>query len=174
MITYLVDSSYPAKRIRSTLLWEKLSNSGDILKLIVPNYCRRAVCGWTNHSCKVISYKMRENEMDYRGSKSEFQIPQPKEIYVKEQRVDGSCFGFSPKLRCTLMDRENSYQVNNLSKRLNNKQFSTLTQKSTSLAFEHRAPCRCLCPLVIDQREHRAPCIWASGKWNEMKWGKLN
>jgi hypothetical protein len=70
---------------------------------------------------------MRENEMGNRGSKSEFQIPQPTEISVKEQRVDGSCFGFSPKLRCTLMDRENSYQVNNLSKRLNNKQFSTLT-----------------------------------------------
>ena len=24
-----------------------------------------------------------------------------------------------------------------------------------SLAFENRAPCRCLCPFVIDQREHR-------------------
>ena len=24
------------------------------------------------------------------------------------------------------------------------------------LAFEHRAPCICLCPIVIDQREHRA------------------
>jgi len=80
---------------------------------------------------------MRENEMGNRGSKSVFLNPHPlwsvtvrakaKEIYVKEQRVDGSCFGLSPKLRCTLMDRENSYQINNLSKRLNNKQFSTLT-----------------------------------------------
>jgi hypothetical protein len=70
---------------------------------------------------------MSENEMDYRGSKSEFLNPQPKEISVKEQRVDGSCFGYKPKLRCTLMGCENSYQVNNLSKRLNNKQFSTLT-----------------------------------------------
>ena len=72
---------------------------------------------------------MSENEMDYRGSKSEFLNPQPKEIFVKEQRVDGSC-GLKSKLmllRCTLMDCENSYLVNNLSKRLNNKQFSTLT-----------------------------------------------
>ena len=75
----------------------------------------------------VISYKMSKNEMEYRGSKSEIKNPQPTKISVKEQRVDGSCFGLSPKLRCTLMDYENSYLVNNLSKRLNNKQFSTLT-----------------------------------------------
>jgi hypothetical protein len=94
---------------------------------------------------------MRENEMGNRGSKSVFLNPQPlplacakgkgwsktvrakaKEISVKEQRVDGSCFGLSPKLRCTLMDRENSYQVNNLSKRLN-KQFSTLTPRQMKL-----------------------------------------
>ena len=71
---------------------------------------------------------MNENEMDNRGSKSGIlSIPQPKRISVKEQRVDGSYFGIIPRLRCTLMDYENSYLVNNLSKRLNNKQFSTLT-----------------------------------------------
>jgi hypothetical protein len=77
---------------------------------------------------------MSENEMDYRGSKSEFLNPQPKEITVKEQRVDGSCFGLSPKLRCTLMDGASYYQVNNLSKRLNNKQYSTLTLTPFALA----------------------------------------
>ena len=127
MITYLVDSSYPAKYFGKILMWEKLSNSGDILKLIVPNYPLKRVCGWTNHSCKVISYKMSENEMGNRGSKSVFLNPQPKEISVKEKRVDGSCFGYKPKLRCTLMGGESYYQVKNLSKRLNNKQFSTLT-----------------------------------------------
>ena len=71
---------------------------------------------------------MQETKLGYRGSKSYFLIK-----FVKEQRVDGSCFGLSPKLRCTLMDRENSYQINNLSKRLNNKQFSTLTL--TPVAF---------------------------------------
>jgi hypothetical protein len=73
---------------------------------------------------------MSENEMGYRGSKSEFLNPQPIEISVKEQRVDGSYFGYKPKLRCTLMGGESYYQVNNLSKRFNNKQFSTLTPKS--------------------------------------------
>ena len=33
---------------------------------------------------------MIENEMGYRGSKSENNIPQPNFISVKEQRVDGS------------------------------------------------------------------------------------
>jgi len=35
---------------------------------------------------------MNENEMGYRGSKSEIQNPIPNGISVKEQRVDGSCF----------------------------------------------------------------------------------
>ena len=67
---------------------------------------------------------MSENEKDYRGSKSLLDISK-----VKEQRVDGSCCIKSKLmlLRCTLMDYENSYLVNNLSKRLKNKQFSTLT-----------------------------------------------
>jgi hypothetical protein len=52
---------------------------------------------------------MNENEMGYRGSKSEFLIPQPNEISVKEQRVDGSYFGLKPKLRCTLTDFERNY-----------------------------------------------------------------
>ena len=45
---------------------------------------------------------MSENEMVYRGSKSEFtkQDTQSKIVNsVKEQRVDGSYFGISPKLR---------------------------------------------------------------------------
>jgi hypothetical protein len=35
---------------------------------------------------------MIENEMDYRGSKSEIKLPQPYKFSVKEQRVDGSWF----------------------------------------------------------------------------------
>ena len=97
---------------------------------MVPNYIRKIISGWSNHSGKVTSYKMIEKEMGYRGSKSESIYPQPNKLSVKEQRVDGSCFGYKPKLRCTLMDCENSYQVKILSKRLNNKQFSTLTHKS--------------------------------------------
>ena len=62
----------------------------------------------------VISQKMNENEMGYRGSKSEIQCPQPKEFSVNEQRVDGSYFGMSrniSKLRCILMGCESSYQI---------------------------------------------------------------
>jgi len=45
----------------------------------------------------VTSQKMIENEMDYRGSKSEIKLPQPKQISVKEQRVDGSWYSKTNK-----------------------------------------------------------------------------
>lgn len=63
----------------------------------------------------VISYKMIENEMGYRGSKSIC-----KNI-VKEQRVDGSYFGLAPRLRYTLMASERRYQVRILSNQLTKK-----------------------------------------------------
>ena len=69
---------------------------------------------------------MSENEMGYRGSKSEIQRPQPNELFVKEQRVDGSCFGFISKLRYTLMGCESSYQVRFLSNQINKLFFSNL------------------------------------------------
>jgi hypothetical protein len=76
----------------------------------------------------VTSYKMNENEMGYRGSKSVFLIPQLTKISVKEQRVDGSwCIKAKSKqmhLRCTLMDFERNYQIKYPSKQLN--YFSTL------------------------------------------------
>jgi len=52
--------------------------------------------------------------MGNRGSKSDFIIKS-----VKEQRVDGSYFGFIPRLRCTLMGGESCYLINILSKQLN-------------------------------------------------------
>ena len=72
---------------------------------------------------------MSENEIGYRGSKSVFQSPQPKEISVKEQRVDGSYYGFFPKLRCTLMGFERSYQIKYPSNPFLKKYFSTLNIK---------------------------------------------
>jgi hypothetical protein len=71
-------------------MWVKLSNSGDTLKLLIPSYNRKAISGWNNYPCMVTSQKMSENEMGYRGSKSEFLNPQPNRDSVKEQRVDGS------------------------------------------------------------------------------------
>ena len=70
-----------------SLMCLKLSNSGDTLKLIVPSYSRKAISGQNNYLGKVTSYKMNENEMGYRGSKSEVVLSTTS---VKEQRVDGS------------------------------------------------------------------------------------
>uniref|UniRef100_UPI003002FF64 LAGLIDADG homing endonuclease n=1 Tax=Elmerina hispida TaxID=1245649 RepID=UPI003002FF64 len=93
------------------------------------------ISGQNNSLGKVTSQKMSENKMEYRGSKSNIlnRLPQPNDLnfFVKEQRVDGSYFvkqNICKKLRCTLMVGENSHQVKTLSKGLNNKNFSTLTQ----------------------------------------------
>jgi hypothetical protein len=60
---------------------------------------------------------MKETKMGNRGSKSKIlQTQSPNRIFVKEQRVDGSCFGLSPKLRCTLMGGASYYQINYPSK----------------------------------------------------------
>ena len=66
---------------------------------------------------------MNESEMGYRGSKSELEIGS-----VKEQRVDGSCFGISPKLRYTLMGGESRYQIKIPSKQLKNKRNFCMAQ----------------------------------------------
>jgi hypothetical protein len=69
---------------------------------------------------------MQETEKGYRGSKSEIlQTQSPKRVSVKEQRVDGSCFGYKPKLRCTLMGGASYYQINYPSKQFKSS-FSTL------------------------------------------------
>jgi hypothetical protein len=72
---------------------------------------------------------MNENEMGYRGSKSDFITK-----FVKEQRVDGSlCFN-QKHIRCTLMGFERNYQVKILSKQLNNIKFSTLNAQSKTMS----------------------------------------
>jgi len=102
--------------------WPKLSNSGNILKLMIPNYNWKIISGWSNFSGKETSHKMSKNEMGYRGSKSD-------SFSVKEQRVDGSwCIKFW-HLRCTLMGFERNYQVRILTKQLINKTYSTLSNK---------------------------------------------
>jgi len=129
----------PASWARASSMWDKLSNSGDTLKLMVPSYSRKTICGWSNYSDfffgrgqknKVTSHKMIENEMGYRGSKSitSLNVPQAinKLVIVKEQRVDGSwCInpgyglakvGQVMHLRCTLMGSERNYQAKTLSK----------------------------------------------------------
>ena len=89
----------------------------------------------------VISQKMIEKEMGYRGSKSitdqlrehysrggssirrMLDLHKPashKSVIVKEQRVDGSwCGVYTPRLRCTLTDFERNYQVKIPSNQIN-------------------------------------------------------
>ena len=55
----------------SLFIWDKLSNYGDTLKLLVPSSIWKYVCGWTNHSCMVISQKIFERKMGNRVAKSE-------------------------------------------------------------------------------------------------------
>jgi len=74
---------------------------------------------------------MNENEMGYRGSKSNFKLKLDPQSnidlnFVKEQRVDGSWWigKYNPiHLRCTLMGFERNYQVNNPSSQLKKKIF---------------------------------------------------
>ena len=108
----------------------KLSNSGDILKLLIPSYCWKIVSGQNNYLGMVTSHKMSENEMGYRGSKSVLTNT------VKEQRVDGSWFlaKMARSLRCTLMGGESRSQVKILSKQLNKQRnFSTLLAQQPKL-----------------------------------------
>jgi len=74
---------------------------------------------------------MSENEMGYRGSKSLLLSNKS----VKEQRADGNYLTNLVKLRCALMDCENSYQVRFLSKqlKLNKLFFSTVSVKRSQL-----------------------------------------
>ena len=109
-----------ALRGRISLICLKLSNSGDILKFMVPSLIRKYMSGQNNNLGTVTSHKMIENEMDYCGSKSVL-------VAVKEQRVDGSWLLAFPvrSLRCTLMVFERNYQIKVLSKQLNQKNFCT-------------------------------------------------
>jgi hypothetical protein len=79
--------AFPAELFGKLLLWEQLPNSGDALKLLIPNcsIIRKAISGRSNDPCKVISQKMIEREIGNRGSKSVVF----ENTIVKEQRVDG-------------------------------------------------------------------------------------
>jgi hypothetical protein len=110
-----------------TLRRDKLPNSGDTLKFMVLNYSWKAISGWINYPCIVISHKIDEKKMGNRGSKSEFSLNS-----VKEQRADGSWYiKFKLMyLRCALTGFERNYQINNLSNQNKKLPFSTLIKKS--------------------------------------------
>lgn len=91
----------PRGHIRGKSVYgDKLSNSGELLKLKVPSCSWKTISGWGNYLDMVRSLNMSENEMENRGSKSTIL----NSIAVKEQRVDGSWSIKSQliDLRCTL------------------------------------------------------------------------
>ena len=125
----------PALCFGKTHKWVKLSNSGDTLKLMIPSYSRKAISGQNNYLGMVTSHKMTENEMGYRGSKSEFikQNPEPNIINsVKEQRVDGGYCNKLLQLRYTLMGLERGYQVKIPSNQINKQNYSTFSNTNLS------------------------------------------
>jgi len=93
---------------------------------MVLNYSRKAISGWINYPCIVISHKIDEKKMGNRGSKSEFISNS-----VKEQRADGSWYIKSKLmyLRCALTGFERNYQINNPSNQHKKLPFSTLIKK---------------------------------------------
>lgn len=125
IIRFKVESDQPAVVIwEITHLWVKLSNSGNSLKVLIPNCSRKAISGRGNYSCMVISQNITwrsllfvlikfvkggsfvvEREMGYRGSKliaGLHYCTKCNSVLVKEQRVYGS-FSIKPMLlRCTL------------------------------------------------------------------------
>lgn len=122
-------------------MWEKLSNSGEALKLLIPNLVWKYGGGRSNDSYMVTSQKMNENEMGNRGSKSMLN-----NNIVKEQRVDGSYINpflvrkakiKDSMLRCTLMGLKRDYQVKTLSNQIINKRFySSNLPQSVQLSKE--------------------------------------
>ena len=69
---------------------------------MIPSQVPKYLGGWSNYSGKVISQKMSENEMGYRGSKSD--KAGLLGLSVKEQRVDGSSSSRNLEfVRCTLV-----------------------------------------------------------------------
>ena len=122
----LLVSSKAVKCCGKTLLWLKLSNSGDSLKLTVPSNNRKVISGQNNYLGTVTSCKISENEMGYRGSKSILNCN-----IVKEQRVDGSwsikAITKKMLLRCTLMGFERNYLVKIPSVQNNKLFFSTVS-----------------------------------------------
>ena len=91
---------------------------------MIPSYSRKAISGQNNYLGTVTSQEMNENEMGYRGSKSE------NNLSVKEQRVDGGYCIKPMQLRCTLMGFERNYQIKIPSKQLNKQYYSTLSKSS--------------------------------------------
>ncbi len=118
--------------IGKSIIWEKLPNSRDTLKILILSYIWKYISGWSNYSGIVTSQNMKETEIGNRGSKS---AVESNFTTVKEQRVDGSYIEYlneknSSMLKCTLVGFERSYPVKIPSNPLIlTRNFSTLESK---------------------------------------------
>lgn len=108
----------------SSCLRGQLPNSGNALKLKVPSYSWKTICGWTNYSDffyayllnkqknKVTSLNTSEKRVGNRGSKSVTSLYLNTLQTVKEQRVYGNWYeAKSAYLRCILLDFERNRLV---------------------------------------------------------------
>jgi len=82
------------------LTWLRTKLRGHPKALLTKDKKETSYPAWLMTQGMVISLKMKDflSEMGYRGSKSLLDISK-----VKEQRVDGSYFGYNKKLRCILV-----------------------------------------------------------------------
>jgi hypothetical protein len=112
-------------------IWDKLSNSGELLKLLIPSDNGNIFRGWINYSGMVTSQEIFERVMGNRGSKS---IIIQKDYFVKEQRVDGSWYAKNlAYLRCTLVGFERNYPVRIPSNQINNIRYYSNDQSNLVL-----------------------------------------
>ena len=73
---------------------------------MVPSCIRKTISGWSNYPGMVTSHEMNENEMGYRGSKSDFVLES-----VKEQRVDGSYCNHFGSYGAGMLTRPTDYKA---------------------------------------------------------------
>jgi hypothetical protein len=124
---YISTKSPKVEWLGKSLLWVvlTLSNSGELLKLLVPNQAWKCLSGWTNYSGMVTSQKICENKMDNRGSKSVIGLIL---TAVKEQRVDGNGQVVNIAcMRCALKNFERNSYINILSNQIFKKSYSSIT-----------------------------------------------
>jgi hypothetical protein len=139
----------PRGRIRGKCVYGgKLSNSGELLKLLIPSCIWKNIRGWINYSGKVTSQKILEKEMDNRGSKSTIN-----NVVVKEQRVDGNLFINSDlmDIRCTLRGFERNRGIK---LRFNTQQCWNSHVKNPSNQFDLKKYSTCISTIIN-------PGIWS-------------
>lgn len=126
VINYISTKSPKVGWLGKSLLWVVLTspNSGELLKLLVPNYIWKYVSGWGNYLGMVTSQEICENKMDNRGSKSVIGLIL---TAVKEQRVDGNGQVVNIAcLRCALKIFERNSYINVLSNQILKKSYSSI------------------------------------------------